>query len=61
VFSKSAKSFDLALEIKKIRTKCKSSGCGPGLKRNVSLPALLAIAGALATIPLQEILVEFLS
>jgi hypothetical protein len=44
---KSAKSFDLALEIKKIRLKCKSFGYGRSWKRNVSLPALLAIAEAL--------------
>ncbi len=47
VFVKSAKSFDLALEIKKIRTKCKSFGYGLGRKRKVSLPAPLAIAGPL--------------
>lgn len=48
MFFKSAKSFDLALEIKKPRTKCKSFGYGRSRKRNVSLPAPLAIAQPLA-------------
>ena len=50
VFTKFAKSFDLAFREIKVKTKCKSFGYGPGRKRNVSLPALLAIAEPLPTI-----------
>ncbi len=50
VFTKSAKSFDLAFREIKIKTKYKSFGYVRKRKRKVSLPALLAIAEPISAI-----------